>query len=421
MRHSGRIHNFSLAAPAVCWLLVVAATLPPAQAAWAQALSGFLRATSEAKAATERVRQHQPVAALPFIGTTIPPTLGLANITPPTLVPPAVHLDLWRDAHPVDISWRDMAIGELLATSFAEKPTVTPPPLQNSLDLVKAGCPLLTGWPLELEVQTVDPCDSSSEGLWLDAAKKEPIIGFKQSCSLFSSGMTPHLVYSAAQGELMAVSHLVTTLVGTRVAISDCSGAVRFFLEEKVYHEVGKTDPISCEEYGSCDGTVWIQYFLYEADGRLVAQTSYLKLFEDSFEIHNPAGEHLASASRIGDWEPPSEKCEGPRRWLLQFASPAPAGPLSNPTDQWPLAALVTIAAVRDASRRPSGLLAMSGCEIKKMAGATLAFFFVVAVLLVGSAVFFAEALEPCRRFLWELEQRLCPRRMQLPSKYDGG
>merc|ERR1719336_1951570 len=160
---------------------------------------------------------------------------------------------------------------------------------------------------------------------------------------------------------------------------------------------------------------------MYTATGRLAAQTPYLRIFEDNIDINDASGRHLASARRLGEWDPVSKGCIGPRRWLLQYASPAPPGPFANVTEQWALAALLTIASVRDASRRPSGLLSYSWCEIRKGALYSLCALCVAAAIFVALAVFTAEALEPLRVLLYDLEQRLCPRRMKLSSKYDGG
>jgi len=403
--------------------MVIATLLVPARAVGV-AQAAALAAGEQNQLHHHRHRHHlahrqrsgelagQPVGMFP----TALPTLGLVNITPPTVVPPEVRLDPWKDAQPLDT-----ALGSLLAGSLAEEPTVTPPPLQSSLDLVQAACPLLTGWPLELEITTFDPCDNAHEGGWADAATREPLVDFRQGCSPFGPGLTPQLVYSTAQGELMATSRLKTTIVGSKVAIADCAGVPRWTLEEKVYHEVGRVDQSSCDRYGSCDGTIWIQYFLYRIDGRLAAQTPYLKLFEDTIQINDPSGQRLAMAKRVGDWAPNSAACLGPRRWLLTFATPAPPGDFAVPTAQWPLAALVSIASVRDTSRRPSGLLAPTWCEISKVACSALFALLVAGSLLAGAALFFGEALEPLRALLYELEQRLCPRRMKLPSKYDGG
>jgi len=370
----------------------------------------------------KRVRAHRKrrrLAQVPMeLPTTTSPPLSFFNITPVTMSPPIVHLNPWTDAQPVDT-----AIGQFLATSFASKPPATPPPLQSSLDLVRAACPLLTGWPEEIEIATFDPCDNTDEGGWADALNQEQLVSFRQSCSPFTTGLAPLLTYSTMQGEVLASSHLMTTVTGNKVAISDCSGTSRYFLEEKVYHEVGSVDATTCQRFGSCDGTIWIQYFLYTAaNHKLVAKTPYLKLFEDTIQIYNPTGALIASATRLGEWVPNSAECQGYRKWLLKYAMPQPeGGPFVSITEQWPLAALITIAATRDATRRPNGLLTPSWCEVSKVTLSAIVLMLTIVIVLGGTAVFLREALEPCRVYFYELERRIFPKRMKLPSKYDGG
>lgn len=365
-----------------------------------------------------RARHREARAAQDPYATTGPPTLGLANVTVPTPLPMAPGVDPWKDAQPIDT-----AIGAFLAAGLSERPTVTPPPTQDSLDIIRAGCPLLTTWPQELEVVTIDPCDHMHEGSWRDPVTAEPLVLFRLSCSPTTSGLSPRISYSTAgpHAELLAASQMMTTLVGSKIALMDCAGNVRYVIEEKVYKQKGSVDVERCEKFGSCDGTVWLQYFLKSADGALLAHTPYLQLFESTFDVVHPGtGALIARATRVGDWVPNSRECLGQRRWRLTYASPPPPGPFANPTEQWPIAALLTVASMRDASRKPSGLLAPTWCEISKTALSVVVAIVCAAACLTVGLVFLRDGVPLFRASLIAFESRVCPKRMRVPSKYSG-
>lgn len=329
----------------------------------------------------------------------------------------APWLEPWNDAQPVDT-----AIGAILAAGLSERPTYTPPPLQSGLDLVRAACPLLTAWPSRLEIHAIESCTGGhNKGSWVDATSQDPLAVFQLSCSPLGSIFSPQVTYSTPQGEVLATSHLLASFWGTAVAIADCSGTLRYVFEEKVYKQKGSVDAASCELHGSCDGTVWIQYFLRDTSGMLLAETPYLKLFEDAFDILEPrTGFRIATAARLGAWHPDSVPCTGPHRWALTYAS-SPPGFFADFTEQWPIAVLLTVASIRDASRRSSGLLAPSWCEVSKVTLSFCLLFMASATVVVGVVVLLRDARQPCRMWLFDLEKRICPNRMRLPSKYDGG
>eukprot|EP00446_Apocalathium_sp_SHHI-4_P007699 CAMPEP_0177163330 /NCGR_PEP_ID=MMETSP0367-20130122/6358_1 /TAXON_ID=447022 ORGANISM="Scrippsiella hangoei-like, Strain SHHI-4" /NCGR_SAMPLE_ID=MMETSP0367 /ASSEMBLY_ACC=CAM_ASM_000362 /LENGTH=455 /DNA_ID=CAMNT_0018609155 /DNA_START=31 /DNA_END=1396 /DNA_ORIENTATION=- len=357
-------------------------------------------------------------AQAPALGTP-PPEFSILNVTTPTLVPPTARLDPWSDAQPVDT-----AIGTLIVSGFQERPTQTPPPSQNSLDVVMAGCPMTLTWPVEVSVTTFNPCDSSQIASWLDAATNEPILEYSQSCSPFRAGMAPILSYSLIEGgHLMVQSQTITTLTGSKIALMDCRGMTRYLLEEKVYHEKKGKDMTSCEKYGSCDGIVWIQYFMYKANGTLVAQTPYLHIFEPSIKVVDPkTGVTIATATRIGSWEPGYSDCQGERRWHLVYAPPEeqPAGPFASPTEQWPLAAMLSVISIRDASRNPNGLVSPTWCELWKGSTSLMVLGAVVVALGMAALVFLRDVVPPLTAGLYELEVRILRRRMFVPSKYVG-
>mmetsp|Transcript_125944 Transcript_125944/g.317615 ORF Transcript_125944/g.317615 Transcript_125944/m.317615 type:complete len:460 (+) Transcript_125944:196-1575(+) len=372
------------------------------------------RARSRRRKEAVSFEQQDPSAAAHVTG------LGTAYVSTPTLAPPVMQLNPWSDAQPVDT-----AIGAFLATGLSDSPTVTPLPMQGSLDIVRAGCPVLLTWPREMHILALDPCGTTSEGSWRDASTEKPIVIYGLSCSPFDGGMAPRVSYSQVEegerGELIAASQMRTTLVGSKIDLMDCAGNLRYMVEEKVFHQKNSVDTESCEKYGSCDGTVWIQYFLRQPNGTAVAQTGYLNIFQANFDIIEPSsGAVMASAERVGDWNPMWKECLGPRKWRLTFAEQPPPGPLALPTEQWPLASLVTILSVRDASRRSSGLLMPTFCEVWKVTGQVIWILVLVIAGTFGILLFLRDVVPPLTASLYDLELRICPRRMIVPSKYDG-
>lgn len=351
---------------------------------------------------------------------TVAPGLGVAYASIPTMAPLLESLNPWKDAQPVDT-----AIGAFLATGLAQSPTVTPLPLQSSLNIVRAGCPVLLNWPKQLDILALDPCGTTSEGSWLEGSTQKPVVIYDLSCSPFHSGAAPRTSYSQVQegerGELFAASQMRTTLVGSKVDLMDCAGNVRYTVEEKVFHQKGSADVNSCEKYKSCDGTVWIQYFLHEPNGTIVAETGYLNIFQANFNIIDPAtGGIMASAERVGEWNPAASECLGPRRWRLSFAEQMPPGPLALPTEQWPLASMITVLSLRDASRRSSGLLNPTFCEAWKITLQVIWILLAITGLTFALLLCLKDVIPPLTATLYELEQRICPRRMYVPSKFDG-
>jgi len=380
---------------------------------------GFMRARARSRTrAQERLQlltQQAPVLTTPI------PKFGLANVTMPTAVPPNMMLDPWADAQPADT-----AVGAFLTSSMQDAPTATPPPSQAALDIMAGGCPVLDQWPARLEISAPMPCHTAYSGRWASPPSAtaggvgSDIMAWSQSCNLLAGGLSPMISYSMPGGDAFATSSTAITLVGNKIEVYDCGGILRYTLEEKVYHERGSVDQTACMKYKSCDGTVWVQYFLRNKYNQLVAHTGYLNIFQSDFQIMDAAGMTLATARRKGDWSPDSPHCGGHRIWELIHSSPMPPGAFENPTQQWPLAVMVTIAAVRDSSRRPSGLVAPSWCEISKT-GLFISFLFLLSAIVAGGVVLFIKiGRGPLRDMCVDVEARLCPKRMRKASKYEG-
>eukprot|EP00405_Crypthecodinium_cohnii_P018098 CAMPEP_0206456000 /NCGR_PEP_ID=MMETSP0324_2-20121206/22110_1 /ASSEMBLY_ACC=CAM_ASM_000836 /TAXON_ID=2866 /ORGANISM="Crypthecodinium cohnii, Strain Seligo" /LENGTH=404 /DNA_ID=CAMNT_0053926857 /DNA_START=104 /DNA_END=1317 /DNA_ORIENTATION=+ len=248
-------------------------------------------------------------------------TLAAANAS-------AAQLDYWTDVQPVDT-----ALGQFFVAGLQERPTSTPLPLQASLDVVRAGCPMMLTWPREVDVLAINPCDSQHIGVWRNHATNESLVEYYQSCSPFSGGLAPIATYTMAEGgHVLAETQMGVTMFGTRIHLMDCRGSTRYMIEEKVHHETKGRDQRSCEKFGSCDGVIWIQYLIYK-DDELVAQTPFLHLFQSIVRIVDPTtGSNIAVAKRLGDWDPNIADCQGQRQWHLTYvpAEEMPAGALQQ-------------------------------------------------------------------------------------------
>lgn len=363
----------------------------------------------------EPVSQTTPQATLDadFLTTTVP-TYGIENVTELTL-PPVQRVDPWLDMQPVDT-----AIGTFLTEGFAERPTVTPLPSQSSVDAVRAGCPMLLNWPQQLDIYALNPCEKHGQGAWRDSSTNEHIMRFGQSCNPFGGGLAPLVTYSSVLGEeTFAFTQKRVTLFESQVVLNDCAGNLRYTIEEKVYKQRARADSLACARFGACDGTDWFQYFLRQANGTLAAQTPWIHLFQSELEfVHPITGATIATAQRIGEWIPNQDNCQGDRRWQLSYADPFPHGPLAIVTERWPLAALMTVATMRDANRRSSGSVAPSWCEVWKASTLILGLWLAASFTTIAALFFLRDAVPPLTAALFEWELKVCGRRMALPSKY---
>jgi len=244
----------------------------------------------------------------------------------------------------------------------------------------------------------------------------EPLMSYHLQCWM----QAPTIEYSVPSGDAFGSSVTAGVLVDDTVTLYDCGGNPKYSIEERVYHATGKANPQICEKYRSCDGVVWLQYVIYDyADGREVAKTPYLSLFQDRFEVQDKLGEVIATVSRGSEWTPTGGECGESRKWIIEYAVRDKPGAFSNPTEQWPIAEMVTMISVRDLNRRPSGFLAPTTCELKSILPELVLVFLLAA--LVGSIVilWLRKGLVPCRNFMFDLEDRVCPKRMRLPSRYE--
>jgi len=355
-----------------------------------------------------------PTTMAPGVPTLEPPKLSVADLTPPTMVPPLpAQLISWKDAQPLDT-----AIGHFFVEGFGGQPTLTPPPVTPALNIAY-GCPVLLDWPTEVVV-TLPDYTCGHKGSW--GTTSDPpttIMNWSTACNPFTWDLAAPVTYSTANGDKFGTSQTKTTFVGTNVRLRDCLDNVRYTVDEKVYRREGTPDPEACNKYGSCDGTISLQYFLHDGNDRIIGQTAFLGLFQDVFTVVASNGAVIATISRNPGWNPISEvDCDTPRQWTIQYGSGAAAA-FPDASERWPIAELVTIISVRDGYRRSSGLMRPSACEVVRGIF-TFSFVTLALAMLAAVALFFYHVLmNRIRAKLVTLEAVLCPKRMKRPAKYE--
>lgn len=389
-----------------------------AQSSHGRRANVFRAAASSAVRSTLTAKEKQAPAPVFIV------KMGLANVTEPTPYPPPPPvLHPWKEMQPLDT-----ALGNYLISGLIAQPTVTPPPSQSSLDLAFA-CPALLTWPTEVSVSAPDPCGSTVSGNWTEKKEGGPLlINWKTSCiDTTSPGVTPPstspvTTYSMPNGDLFGTSQVVQTPWADSIELRDCGGATVFTVTEKIYKQTGKPDESACSKYGSCDGVLYFQYFVADAQGKTVALSPYTTIFQDSFDLTDSAGGLIVTISRNG-WEPNDRQPDcslNPkmRQWDLKYAN-SPPGIWAAATGQWPIAAMMTMMAARDSQRQPDGRVLWSNCNVLKttgwvLLGVSIVFCFVcipMAIYLICSA--------SISKFVKDVETKLYPKRMGKPAQYD--
>eukprot|EP00929_Paragymnodinium_shiwhaense_P014122 TRINITY_DN122006_c0_g1_i1.p1 TRINITY_DN122006_c0_g1~~TRINITY_DN122006_c0_g1_i1.p1 ORF type:complete len:462 (-),score=84.04 TRINITY_DN122006_c0_g1_i1:102-1487(-) len=373
----------------------------------------------------ERLRQHAgrqaPAAPAGMAGAAgaaagpkMMPTLSLDAITPPTqFPPPPPRLRAWEDVQPLDTQ-----LGDFLITGLGGDEVFAAPPTRPSLNIA-LGCPILMDWPQEVIVRLPD---CGMPGNWFAQGSPPTVImNWSTSCNIFSADLAPPVYYHSSHGEdYFGMSQTKTTLLGTQVRLFDCEGNVRYTIDEKVYFREGKADPDVCEKYGGCDGEVSLQYFIRDNRDKVVGQTSHLALFQDTVTVIASSGATIATAVRSAGWSPVSEvDCNIPREWTITFGEGA-AQAFPSPSEQWPIAEMLTIMSVRDGYRRANGLMKPSVCEVVR---GTLSFFIFLVILAfcVALGLFCHNILiNRLRAQLVVFEAKYCPKRMKRSAKFEG-
>lgn len=351
-------------------------------------------------------------------GANVAAASGVAGVSAldahPEMGMPAVpeELDTWHDGQPLDT-----ALGHYFASGVTDDIPVAP--VGNLTDLtIMLGCPALMNWPSTVLVTAPDLCSGDGKGVWSEAnSDPKPIVEWSTSCDMFSRNIAQATNYMMPNGDAFGTSQTATRWVGTNIVIRDCLGKVRFSIDEKVYHQEGHADQEGCKEYGSCDGTVYLQYLIRDQRDYVIGKTAYLKLFQDQFKVFSPDAVEIATVSR-GGWDPYKSDC-GPRSWTVAFSAGA-TGIWADASQRWLVAEMVTIMTLRDGYRRPSGLMRPSACELSKtvllFGLALIAFFFFIFAGLIFNYIF----LNRLRIICIKIEANLFPKCMKLPSRHQG-
>lgn len=335
-------------------------------------------------------------------------------------------LNAWQNFQP-----GDAALGSLLLGHFRLEPK--PPageggPGGGSGDPALDPCPVLNDWPDKVEIEAPSPCSLVGPvGNWNSAssangATPTAIMGWSQACSTLGGGLVPVTTYTLPSGGHFGSSQLIVSLTGNTLELKDCVGYVRYLIDEKVYHVPGEPDAHACEVYGSCSGTIFLQYFIRNHAGSILAKTPYLRLFQSSFTVEDKNGLLVAQAQRVGIWNPMSKNClqHEVNKWMLKFpdlTAPGASNIFPTASDRWPLAELVTIMATRDGSRLSSGLVAPGICEVEKTGLMAFMVIFSIGIMVTASFLFLKVGVGPTQVMCLDFEGRFCPRRMVRPTR----
>lgn len=369
------------------------------------------RSLLEVSARSRRFRTRTPS----FLGSSGSSYTG--SLLVPTKPP---QLDPWEDVQPIDTQ-----IGNYFTSNRGEDDIDLAAPNMTAMDL-EVGCPLLLSWPTDVDVVAPDPCGGRGiwpwytppNGGWANGGNlSDKMVEYSTSCGFFTKEFAEVITYRLPGGDLFGTSQTATTLYGTRVLLRDCSGRTRFIIDEKVYRREGAVNADACNKYGSCDGTVFLQYFVRDQSERIIAETPYLNLFQDQFEVISPAGPPVAMVSRLGEWSPVSGEC-GEKTWTIKYNAGA-GGIFLNAEQRWPIAEMVSIMTHRDQFRRSSGLMRPSACEVSKVVVYFLLVLIAIFLFFFGGFFFQQVIRTRLQIFLLRLELWFCPKRMNKASNHD--
>lgn len=377
----------------------------------------FLDASRESRYYGRRAERSAAGSGDPSLFTPAPrAALRLGDLITPTDRPTAPPvLDPWQDHQPLD-TW----IGDRIVAPLLPEPTKTPPPTELSIRLASS-CPLMQEWPEQVIVDAPDPCveghfDSKLSGNWTKPAdghavdgSTEPIVllRWEEVCDMmtFNMDFEPLVTWRVPHGDLFGTSQTLTTLVGTNMELRDCMSQPIYTVDEKVYDNAGD---------------IWIQYFLHNESGHMIAESTKFHPFAHQFGVLDRYGTLVAHVIRQGEWVP--GECDpdaGPKRWAISYMQNLPANsPFADPMQQWPIAQMVTMMSLRDVNRRPNGLASPPGCHEAKLVSNALSIFLILS-FIVGAVFFFVKyLLLPMRAFMWSMQTRCCPPRMRVSGKH---
>lgn len=372
-------------------------------------------------------------------GAPIIPHLSAANVTKPTeLPPPPPTLNPYTDMQPFDT-----LMGNTIASSFLAGPTITPPPTQEALDLAY-GCTPLEDFPANLKIM-IPRCvkaewewdkaklNPDRQGGWSKSGEVAPAqpanseqkptgnwpLNYTEVCNIFQA-VLPYVDYKLANGEKLGSSRTRFSFFGNTMELLDCSDNIRYTIEEKIYHATSHTNEEICKKYKSCEGTVFLQYFVHDRTGKVIAETAFLNLFQDEYTITQPgSGLLIATVKREAVWSPWTECPEYDRYWDIEYNKAAP-GIFALPQNRWPIAMMVTMVALRDTDRSHTGMVWPSTCETVNV----LVFAFLILFLIFASLfltwIFYRFFYAKAVLFFYNIEVTFFPHTIYKPSKYEG-
>mmetsp|Transcript_48042 Transcript_48042/g.127303 ORF Transcript_48042/g.127303 Transcript_48042/m.127303 type:complete len:415 (+) Transcript_48042:158-1402(+) len=391
----------------------------------AHAREAILAAAKSRSARRALARQAPAMAAPVYI-----PSLSAANLTKPTMVPPLPPtLNPVEDYQPLDT-----AIGDFVAKQFVEEPTVTPPPTQAALD-TQFGCPEYLTLPDVMYV-SAPRCGTSGsrEGKWIDDQQSHATLDNPPPTPYHAvwneeyclSGICGNIKYVGFddEGPSGYFASKFDPFNSVQVTtITDCARNLKFIVEERVYKQTSWTSDLECHQYGSCDGTVFLTYTVKDHNGKTVAFTPTLKLFQNKFPIlaTERAGTVVTIAEfvREGAWNPQESCPTYAKNWAVRFLTTSKDLPDGTYGRKFVVGALATIIGLRDDERTPDGLVGVTGGLMVNWLVVLLVLGGLI-LLCCGAFQLFAGTCAPRLTVIFkQMERDFFPNEMHKPSKFD--
>ncbi|CAD7941277.1 unnamed protein product [Amoebophrya sp. A25] len=361
---------------------------------------GMLLSAVQTDAAFERRRAEQDPTATAVTNTNDP--------TPQTI-------DTARDMQPLD-TW----IGSAITKKFIEEPVksdITVLPTQESLDLAY-GCPSVV-LPKTVVVNAPTGCTSTRRTAGIATPTGTELQTWTEQCYQLNA---PNLIITDKKtGGTVTQAWTRPTGYTNIVDLTDCNGNTVYTIHEMIYHLSGSSIQ-SCKSTsgilggGGCSGDVYLKYEIIAKSGVVVAVTSYIPVFAESFKLVDPSnGKTIATLGKNGAWSP-SDACPVyEKKWYVSFETTTSTGgaSLTNEDRRWVIAAFMSVIAVRDEDRNSDGGVRWSACTKRSLVVSLV----MVGLVLVGIGILLSLwAAFRCRenliRFFFRLQERVLPRAM---------
>jgi hypothetical protein len=285
------------------------------------------------------------------------PKIGIANVTTPTSFPPPPPvLNPVEDYQPLDT-----ALGDLIQKQFIQPPTLTPPPSQEMLNVIYA-CPLLA-LDTSFIVRASNGCsDNGRSGIWTDSLKNTLLKWGEKTEAITELDLS----YTMPNGDGFGFTQGEVSLSMSQIDFMDCGLNVKYYMKEYVYHVPGKpaSDDLCTKSKGKIcapDGTIYLKYEIYQQGGGMVAVSSLVELFADTFTLSDAAtGAQLVQYSRSAAWYPLDGCQTYNKEWIVTVG----AGALSDAGVRWVLGMIITALSIRDEERSVDGLVKATNTQM---------------------------------------------------------